>query len=60
MAVFTIQGAPGQRFVDVLEPVSADKIRVVGDRAKIAGVGGAALALAARTDQPLPEEAAIG
>src|SRR5262249_57489627 len=60
MGVLAVEGTPGQRFVDILEPMGADEIGVVGDGAKVAGVGGAAFAFSARTDEAFPKQAAIG
>ena len=55
MRVLPVEGTPGQRFVDVLEPMGADKIGVVGDSAKVTGVGGAAFALSANPDKTFPK-----
>jgi hypothetical protein len=60
MRVLAVEGTPGQRFVDVLEPMSADEIGVVGDGAKVTGVRGVAFALSTRTDEAFPKQAAIG
>jgi len=60
MGVLAVEGTPGQRFVDILEPMGADEIGVVGDGAKVTGVGGAAFALSAHTDEAFPKQAAIG
>src|SRR5437016_13962534 len=59
MCVLAVEGTSGQRLVDILKPMGADEIGVVGDGAKVAGVGGAAFALSARTDEAFPEKAAI-
>ena len=58
--VLAIERAAGQWLVDILEPVGADEVRVVGDRAQIAGIGGAAFVFGADPDQPFPKEPAIG
>src|SRR5215469_5956706 len=60
MRVFAVEGTPGQRLVDVLEPMGADEIGVVGDSTKVPGVCGPAFALGARTDEAFPEQPAIG
>src|SRR5271155_6081096 len=60
MTVFAVEGAAGQRLVDIVEPVGTDKIRVGGDGVKITGIGGTALAFTAGTDEPLPKQTAIG
>src|SRR5690242_15202871 len=59
MGVFAVESATGQRLVEVLEPMGADKVGVVGDFAEIARIGPAALALAADPEEPLPEQPAI-
>ena len=59
MGVFAIEGAAGQRLVHVREPVGADKIGILGNSAQIAGIGGAAFALFADSDDPLSEQASI-
>jgi hypothetical protein len=59
MGILAVESAPGQRFVEVLEPVGADKVGVVGDRAEVARVGRAAFAFSADTDEPLPEQPAV-
>ena len=38
MRILAVEGAPGQRLVDILKPMGADKIDFVGDGAKITGV----------------------
>ena len=55
MRVLAVEGTPGQRLVDILKPMGADEIGVVRDGAKVAGVGGTAFTLAARTDEAFPE-----
>ena len=60
MRVLAVEGTPGQRLVDVLEPMSADEIGVVGDGAKVTGVRGVAFALSTRTDEAFPKQSAIG
>jgi len=42
-----------------LEPVGADEVGIVGERVRIAGIGGAVFAFAANPDQPFPKEPAI-
>ena len=60
MSILAVECAAGQRFVEVLKPVGADKIRVSRDGAQIAGIGRAAFALTADADEPLPKQPAIG
>src|SRR3954451_24532918 len=60
MRVLAVEGAAGQGLVEVLEPVSADKIGVVGNGAEISRIGRAAFAFAADPDQSLPEQPAVG
>ena len=60
MRVLAVEGAPGQRLVNILKPMGAHEIRVVDDGAKVTGVGGAAFLLAASADKSFPEQAAIG
>ena len=60
MTILAVECAAGQRFVEVLKPVGADKIRVNRDGAQIAGIGRAAFALTADADEPLPKQPAIG
>jgi hypothetical protein len=55
VAVFTVQGAPGHWFIDIFEPMGSDKNWIISNRAQVAGIGGAAFAFSARTDEPLPE-----
>src|SRR5216683_256008 len=59
MGILAVEGAPGQRLVEILEPVGADKVGVVGNGAQITGIGGAALAFSADPDEPLPEQSPI-
>ena len=53
MAVLAIKSPAGQRLVEILEPVSADKVGVIGYGVQIARIGGAAFAFSANADQPL-------
>ena len=59
MGVLAVKRAAGQRLVEVLEPVGADKIGVVRDGPEIARIGGAALAFATDADEAFPEQPAI-
>jgi hypothetical protein len=59
MGVLAVEGAAGQRLVEVLEPMGADKVGVVGDPAEIARISGAAFAFFADPDEPFPEQPAI-
>jgi hypothetical protein len=60
MRILAIEGTAGQRLVHICEPVSANKIGIFGNSAQKTGVGGAAFALLAGSDDPLPEQASIG
>src|ERR1700730_14182628 len=59
MGVLAVEGAAGQRLVEVLEPMGADKVGVVGDPAEIARISGAAFAFFADPGEPFPEQPAI-
>src|SRR5947209_20630375 len=59
MGVLAVEGAAGQRLIEILKPVGADKVGIVGDGAEVAGIGRAAFALSADPDQSLPEQPAI-
>ena len=60
MGVLAVERAAGQRLVDILEPVGADEVGIVGDCVQIAGIGGAAFAFSANPDESLPKETAVG
>src|SRR6516165_5305438 len=60
MRVLAVEGTPGQRLVEILKPMDAQEIGVVGDGAKVTRVGGPALFLTADADEAFPEQAAIG
>ena len=47
MRVLAVEGAAGQGLVEVLEPVSADNVGIVGYGAEVSRIGRAAFALSA-------------
>jgi hypothetical protein len=59
MGIFAVEGASGQRLVEILEPMGADQVGVVGDPAEIARIGEGAFAFFADPGEPFPEQPAI-